>query len=145
MKLFEKTIMLPITEKGFDDLVEILTKKYRLPDKNHCAAVIATAIRHLPPTQATTTLTYLGHYVHKSLANQLAQFKTQSIQHTLQVQQNLDLCLQDPGNIQAFDELTQAANAGSLPAKEALSRLETKPDAKTNLTLMPTQMANEPA
>ena len=121
--LFKKTVKLPTTPEAFDSLVELIVKKYGLVDKNHAAACVSVAIRHLPVEQAYTTYDYLGHYVIKNIANYVAHHKAELMKHNSQVDQLEQIIKLDPGNQQARDELTKAAKDGSEYAKEAAARV----------------------
>lgn len=118
-----KLIKLPTTLVAFDALVDTIVKKYKLTDAHHAAAIISVAIRHIPNDEAHTTLEYLGNSVLKNLANYVAYHKGETLKHTAQVDQLINVLTQDPNNQQAFDELNKAANEGSEPAKEALLKL----------------------
>lgn len=115
-----RTINLPTTSQGFEDLVDVLMSKYGLTDRNHTAAILSVAIRHLPNHQATTTYQYLGHYILKNLANYLANHKSQVLQHESEVAQLVEMIKKDPSDQQAIDELQKAADQGSESAKAAL-------------------------
>lgn len=117
-------ILLPTTSKDFDRLVKTLVKKYKLPNEDHAAAVVAQRIMHLPPDQAMTTLEYLGHSVLKNMANQLAANKGRGIAHRFQVDELSFQLTADPNNQQARDTLEKAANDGSEYAKQALANLQ---------------------
>lgn len=116
-------IRLPITVKEYDSLVKKVVTHFKLKDVHHAAAIISVAIRHLPPTQAFTTLDYLGQYVIKNLANYVANHKAQILQHESQVDQLTAILKTDPNDAQAMDELTKAANEGSTYARDALTKL----------------------
>lgn len=124
--------LLPTTEKEFDEIVdEVLRRFPQITERDHAVAVISVAIRHLPNDQATTTFRYLGHAVLKSLANHVANFKGERVKHETQVAQCFNLLTSDPFNMQARDALEKWANEGSIPAKDALARLEPKKDTNT--------------
>ena len=89
---FSKKIQLPTTVAAYDKLVERLMQAYKLTDKNHTAAILSVAIRHLPPEQFTTTYQYLGDYIQKNIANYVANYKAQTLQHEAQVQKSLKIC-----------------------------------------------------
>ena len=130
---FKSRVALPTTPSEFDALVSEVAFRYDLTDRNHAAAIISVAIRHLPNDQAYTTYKYLGHTVLKNIANYVANFKGETIKHENQVQQLSGMLEQDPYNQQARDELQKAADAGSPLAKAALERLDKetiKADAK---------------
>lgn len=120
-------IKLPTTLKDFDKLVDTLVKKYKLEDRNHAAAVLSVAIRHLPSTQAYATLDYFGHYILKSIANHIADHKNKMMRHSAQIDQLESLLRDDPANNQAIDELQKAATEGSQYAHDALLRLNIEP------------------
>lgn len=119
-----KVIFLPRTPEEFDKLVDRVCKRFNLIERGHAAAVISVAIRHIDNNTATTTVEYLGHSVLKNIANQIANMKSQVIQHETQVLSLFDLLTNDPGNQQARDELEKAANEGSKAAKSALEKLQ---------------------
>lgn len=121
-------VKLPTTEAEYDALIDRLLKKYRLKDRQHAGAILSVAIRHLPPHQAYCTLDYLGHSILKNLAYQLANHRSQVLQHEIQVKQLETMLAADPNNQQALDELEKAAREGSLAAKGALERVLPKPE-----------------
>lgn len=123
MNLFQRKVKLPITTSEFENLVTRVVKKYELTDRHHAAAIISVAIRHLPNTQAYTTLEYLGHSVLKNIANYVANHKGETLRHESQIAQLVNILTNDPNNLQAFDELTRASNEGSEQAKAALAKL----------------------
>jgi hypothetical protein len=130
MKFFDK-VLLPQSPEEFDSLVDRVVKKFNLKDKHHAAAIISVAIRHIPNEQAHTTIKYLGHYVQKNIANYVANYKSNQLQHEAQVTQLENMLKADPGNLQARDELQKAAGEGSTAAKTALARIypeDTPPD-----------------
>lgn len=135
--MFKRKIMLPTTLEGYDALVDQVVAKYKLTDRNHASGLISIAIRHLPVTQADTTLEYLGHYVLKNLANYVANHKGEQLRHEAQVNQLSDILAVDPLNQQARDGLQKAADEGSKVAKDALHRLEgiKNPEAINNNVL----------
>lgn len=124
--MFRK-IQLPTTPEAFDALVEKLVKKYNLPDKRHAAAVIATEITHLPRHQDYTTEAHLKRVVFKNIANQVASFKGRNAGHEMQMDTLKQMLLEDPGNLQARDEIQKAANEGSEYAKKILAELDPVP------------------
>lgn len=131
-------ILLPVTEKAFDDLVDdIMTLYPQIPERDHAVAVISVAIRHLPNDQAVTTFKYLGHCVLKSLANHVANFKGEKVKHETQVTQLYNLLVTDPNNMQAKDQLQKWSNEGSKPAKEALAKLEHKEPITDGSNVLP--------
>lgn len=120
-------ILLPTTEKEFDDLVDQVMATFpRIPERDHAIAVISVAIRHLPNDQATTTLQYLGNTILKTLANHVANFKGEKVKHETQVNQLANLLVTNPNDAQALDQLEKWANEGSIYAKEALRKFESK-------------------
>jgi hypothetical protein len=120
-------IFLPRSPEEFDMLVEEVCKKYSFTEKEHAAAVISVAIRHIDNNTATTTLEYLGHSVWKNIANQVANAKSSAIQHTTQVNTLLDMLKHNPADQQARDELERAAGEGSKVARAALDSLDPIP------------------
>lgn len=140
--LFERKIILPQTEAQFESLVATIVKKYKLPNKDHAAAVIANRIMHLPPEQATTTLQYLGHCVLKNISFQLAKSQGSKAAHISQVDELFATLTADKNDQQARDALEKAANEGSPYAKEALNKLDgiiETAAAVSNLTLVQSQ------
>jgi hypothetical protein len=121
--MFKKKILLPQTESEFNNLINLLVKKYGLPDWNHAASVVATRITHLPPDQAYSTLEYLGGAVRKNIAYQIAQSRGQHVAHKSQVDAIVAELRSNPHNQQARDELEKAKNAGSAYARDALEKL----------------------
>lgn len=122
--MFKRKILLPTTPEAFDKLVDQIVDKYKLKDRNHAAAVIGVAIRHLPPAQAKVTHEYLGHYVIKNIANYVAQLKSNGIRHTAEVDQLVALIKKDPNDMQARDGLQKAIDEGSEYAKKVMEKLE---------------------
>lgn len=120
----KKTIFLPTTSDEFEILIDRLVKDYKLPDRNHAAAVVSNRIMHLPPEQATATLEYFGHCVIKNIAFQLAQSKGQMVQHKNQINTLFATLTSTPGDTQARDTLEAAAKDGSEYAKEKLAELD---------------------
>lgn len=116
-------VKLPTTVEEFDSLVDRVASKFTLSDKNHAAAIISVAIRHLPNDQAYTTYSYLGQSVLKNLANYVANYKGQTIQQDTQVRQLIEMLTQDPNNQQAIDELQKASDQGNDKAKSILLKL----------------------
>ena len=62
-------ITLPLTKRGFDNLMTEITKRYGLPNDDASYMVIAGYIHHIPNEQDTTTLAILGKVLRKSVAN----------------------------------------------------------------------------
>ncbi len=121
MKPQADEVVLPQTEKEFDVLVRKLVKKFKLPNEEHAAVVVANRIMHMPPDQATVTLEYLGNCVRKNVAYQVASAKGSKISHRVQVDAlvaNLKANLNDQ---QSRDALQKAANDGSDYAKEKIA------------------------
>jgi hypothetical protein len=146
-----KTIDLPTTEESFNGLINTLVKKYRLPNWEHAAAVVANRIMHLPPDQATTTERYLAHCVLKNIAYQVAQARGQRVAHKGQCDELAARLKAEPNNQEARDTLQKAANEGSDYAKGILAKID-EPLLKAVPTpaqvLIETQepaTANEPA
>ena len=117
-------IFLPTTSGDFDRLVKTLVKKYKLPNENHAAAIVAQRIMHLPPDQATTTLEYLGHSVLKNMAFQVANAKARGVAHRHDIDELKARLTSDPNNQQLRDALEKAASEGSDYAKNALSEIQ---------------------
>jgi hypothetical protein len=117
------SVSLPITEEEFDNLVNRLVKKYKFPDSQLVAAVLANKIMHLPPEQATTTLEVLRDCIYKSMAYGVARTKTSKMQHKLQIEDLLKHLTANPNDQQALDNLQRAADEGSDYAREALAKL----------------------
>ena len=65
----EKMVALPTDVAGLDRLVQLLVKKFKLPNTDDTYDAIATKIMHLPGHQAFVPLSYLGHSVWKMMAN----------------------------------------------------------------------------
>lgn len=122
--MFNKKIKLPTTPDAFDKLVHKLATKYKFTDTHHVAAVISVAIRHLPATQAYSTLDYFGQYVSKAIANSVADFKNKQLRHEGEIDQLASLLRNDPNDVQARDRLQLAANEGSDYASKVLQALE---------------------
>lgn len=118
----QQYIMLPRTEKEFDELVNKVCAKYKLENKEHAASVIAIRISHMPPDQATATLEYFGHCVIKNIAYQIAQNRCEKIQHKQQILALEELLKANPNDQQAIDALQKAASAGSELAKQTLDK-----------------------
>lgn len=135
--MFNRRIRLPQTIWEFDALVSKVVKKYRLIDPHHAAAVISVAIRHLPTTQAYSTLDYFGQYIQKAIANHVADHKNNMMKHEAQVDQLASLLRQDPNDNQARDGLEKAANEGSEYAKKALEKLQPSESPLKVLQSMP--------
>lgn len=118
-------VFLPRTLEEFEELVDKVCTKFKLPQRDHAAAVISVAIRHLPNDSAVTTLDYLGHTVLKNMANTICNHKASVLQHNSQVQMLFEKLQHDPNDNQARDELEKAAREGSKVAQEALEKLDT--------------------
>lgn len=118
------TIFLPTTEKDFESLVKILVKKYKLPDHDHAAAVLANEIQHLPREQATTTLEYLGHCILKNISYQLARSISSRIGHKTQCDQLGNILKANPNDQQARDSLEKAVKEGSEYAAKILAEMD---------------------
>lgn len=118
-----REIYLPQNEKEFDQLVHTLCKKYKLPNAEHAAAVVANRIQHLGPDQATSTLEYFGHCILKNIAYQVAEHRSKTIQHKMSIDQLMTLLKNNPNDQQAVDALEQAVNQGSQYAKEQLAKI----------------------
>lgn len=130
-----RKIKLPTTPQQFDDLVQLVCNTFGLTDRRHAAAVISVAIRHLPNDEYQTTLDYLGGSVIKALANHVANWKSKSIEHEVQVQQLVDRYKENPLDAQVRDELVKAAQQGSEPAQKACKELNLIPP---DLKVVPT-------
>lgn len=117
-------IKLPTTVKEYEELVDKVVKKHKLQDKHHAAAIISVAIRHLPVTEAYTTLDYLGHYVIKNIANFIADHQAKVLRHESEIDQLANILTNDPNDGQARDALVKAKNEGSIYAAAALDKLE---------------------
>ena len=126
LQLFQRKIKLPTELADFDVLVDRVCAKYKLTDRNHAAAVISVAIRHLPNEQGYTTLDYLGHSVIKALANYVANYKAELMRHEDQVRIFFDRLVSNPNDMEARDKLQVAADQGSAAAKAALDKLVDK-------------------
>lgn len=113
----------PTTEEAFDRLIHKLVVKYKLPNEEHAAVVVANRIMHLPPDQATATLDYLGHCVLKNIAYQVAQTKAQKISHKMQIDQLISNLTANINDQQSRDALQMAASQGSEYAHECLGQL----------------------
>src|ERR1035437_7165251 len=130
-----KKLRLPISVEEYDALVARLCKFYSVFEKDHVAAVISVAIRHLPNDQAYTTFDHLAQCVLKQMANHVANHKGELIRHTVQVDNLVTMFKQDPNNNQVIDELTKMATGGFEYAATELAKLEAalKPaDASTH-------------
>lgn len=119
-----KKTKLPTTPEQFDELVEILAKKYHLTDKHHAAAILSIAIMHLPPTQAYATYDYLGHYILKNIAYHIANHKSQILKHESQIDHLVTMLKDNPLDNQSFDALQKAASEGSDYAKNKLDEIQ---------------------
>lgn len=127
-KTKKPVIFLPTTPEAFDSLIDRLIKVYKLSNKEHASAVVATRIMHLPPDQAACTLEYLGHCVMKNMAYQVAEHQSKTIQHRMQVDQLIAMLKSNPDDQQTVDLLEQAILDGSTYAKEKLDRFREGPD-----------------
>lgn len=123
--LFSRNIPLPRMQSQFDALAARVIKKFRLTDIRHTHALMANAIKALPPTAAHTTLEYLGHYIIHNIGWHIADRKSKILQHEGQIEDLESQCRQDPNNAQPRDALIKAAAEGSPAAREALERLGT--------------------
>lgn len=121
--MFKRKVRLPQTQGEYDHLVAKIVNKYRLADSHHASVIISHAIRHLPATQAYTTLDYLGHFVLKNIANHIADVKCNNLRHESQIDLLVACLRQDPTDAQARDKLQLAANDGSEYAKAALEKV----------------------
>ena len=117
-----KPILLPQTEEEFNKLTDLLVKKFKLPNREHAAVLLANRIAHLPPDQAYATVDYLGHCIQKNIAFQVAQAMGSKINHKLQIDAIDTALVADPHNQQALDALQKAANEGSEYAREVLKK-----------------------
>ncbi len=131
--MFKRKILLPQTPNQFDDLINKLSKKYKLTDKHHAAAVVSVAIRHLPHTQSHTTLEYFASYIQKAIANHVADHKNQMLKHEAHIDQLATLLRQDPNDNQARDGLEKAINEGSDYAKKVMTELIPKEESDLKL------------
>lgn len=125
----QKLIRVPITLDEFDSLAKLIVKKYKLENREHAAAVLTAAIKHLPPTQAYATLDYFAHFIIKNIANTVAQHKFELMRHEEQVDALINKLTNDPADTESRDKLELAASAGSEYAKTALSKIEMAPVA----------------
>lgn len=123
----QEEIFLPTTEGAFDVLVAELVEHFKLPSAEHCAAVVANRIQHMPPDVATTTRRALGHCVLKNVAYQIAQARSQKLTHQAQVDQLTALLTANPLDQQAWDALDKAVADGSDYALDARSQLNARP------------------
>lgn len=123
MIIFWQKIPLPRTPEQFDTLVDRVCSKYGFIDKRHAAAVISTAIQHLPTHQGWTTMQYLSGWISRNIAYFIAKHKTDTISHETHVDQLEAMVKTDPNNQQAIDGLSKAASDGSSYARAALDRL----------------------
>jgi len=139
--MFKTKIRLPISVEEYDNLTSRLCKKYKFSDKDHVAAVISVAIRHLPNEQAYSTLDYLAGCVYKQMANHVANHKGELIKHTVQVDNLIAMFKQDPNNQQILDELRKYADNGFEYAKNELAKLE----GTAALSLVPAQPIDPPS
>ena len=128
--MFSRKIKLPTSSKEFDELTNLIIKKYKLTDAHHAAAILSVAIRHIPNEVAYVKMDQLGHYILKNLANYVAHTKGEQIKHEGQVAQLVSMIKQDPNNQQLRDELQKASDEGSLTAKIALNKLLAEEPAK---------------
>jgi hypothetical protein len=119
-----KTVELPTTEESFNGLINTLVKKYKLPNWEHAAAVVANRIMHLSPDQATTTERYLAHCVLKNIAYQVAQARGQRIAHKGQCDELAARLKAEPNNQEARDALQKSANEGSEYAKAIIAKID---------------------
>ena len=131
--LFARTVSLPTTEDEFNFFISRIVKRYKLPNWDHAAAVIANRIMHLPPDQATTTEKYLAGCVLKNIAYQVAQARGSRIAHHAQIDELIANLKADPNNQQSRDQIQKAANDGSEYAKARLAEFD-----KPKLTAVPT-------
>ena len=136
--MFRKKIRLPISVQEYEQLVNKLVTKYGFEERDHVAAVISGAIRHIDNQTAYTTLHYLAQCVWKQMANHVAYHKAELIQHTVKVDNMVAMFKQDPNNNQVLDELRKYADQGSEYAKEALYKLEEAAQLKPALASVPT-------
>jgi len=143
--MFNFKIKLPTSVEEYDFLIDRLAKKYKFEDKNHVAAVVSVAIRHLDNQTAYTTLDYLAQCVQKQMANMVASHKGDLIKHTVQVDSLIAYLKQNPNDAQAMDQLTKYASDGFQYAKEALAKLEAAAQPKQNLSMVPPILSSVPA
>jgi hypothetical protein len=134
-------VALPTSLAAFDGLVEQVCAAFKFEGEviPLAATVISATIRQLPRDQAHTHISYLGKCVIKHLANSVCQHKSEVLKHRWQVDTLAQTLESDPGNIQAYDELTKAANDGSEYAKDALARLESGGMDFSKLTRVPSE------
>ncbi len=65
-------VLLPQTEAELDEFVKGIIQQFEIPDEPYTYEAIATAIMHLPPTQAFAQPRYFADCIRKSLANRAA-------------------------------------------------------------------------
>jgi hypothetical protein len=118
----QEKITLPRTEQDFDDLIAVLMKKYKLPNEEHCIAIVGNCIMRMPVDQITTTLDHLGHSVIKNIAYQVAKSKASKVHHKFQIDELDALLTANPMNQEAIDALQKAINEGSEYAKTILAK-----------------------
>lgn len=128
-------LLLPQTEQQFEDLVDVLVKRYKLPDPTHCAVVLANQIQRLPADECYSTLEYLGKSILKSVAYAVALHKSRVLSHKAQIDHIASLLKDNPHDQQALDALEAASKEGSVYAKEILS-LYRPVDAGDNVVKM---------
>jgi hypothetical protein len=119
----DELIPLPQDDETFDALIDTLMHRFEFPNRDHCIAVVANRIMHLPPEQATTTLQYLGDCVRKNIAFQVAQIRGQRTVHEVQVATLVQQLIANPGDGQAFDALQKMGHEGSQIALAAMKKL----------------------
>lgn len=137
--------MIPVSEQEFDDLVDDLMVLFpKIKDKDHAAAVVSVAVRHLPNDQATSTFEYFGYCVLKSLANHVANFKGEKVKHETQVAQYANALTVNPTDAQAYDQLVKWSNEGSTAAKKALADRERKEPVTDGSNVLPIKAQSQP-
>lgn len=134
-------IPLPQTEKGFDLLVDELSRRFSIEDKIHIAVVLANQIQRLPPEQDYSSFNHLGGCIKKSIAYSVALHKSRSLEQKRQIDLIAAILKTNPYDQQALDALETASQAGSEYAKEILS-LYRPVDAGDNVLKM-NPLANE--
>jgi hypothetical protein len=117
MKESQLKVALPLTEDDFKALVDRVVKKYKFPNWDHAAAVIASRIAHSDVDQFQISIEYLGHCVWRNVAYQLATSMLSKMKHTAQVDEVISAIKSNPFDQQALDALDKAIADGSEYAK----------------------------